>query len=77
MGKRQARSPWDGLGSGDGRKWGTARSRTRERRQRWRKMVGVGSEKKEGTGGEEEGIEVRAEHLFGNHSLPSVQCNAH
>lgn len=27
--------------------------------------------------GEEEGIEVRAEHLFGNHSLPSVQCNAH
>lgn len=42
--------------------------------------MGVGSEKKEGTGGgggEEEGMEVRAEHLFGNHSLPSARCNAH
>lgn len=32
---------------------------------------------KKAGGEEEEGMEVRAEHLFGNQSLPSVQCNTH
>lgn len=39
-----------------GSKGGTSRSRPRERRQRWSKMVGVESEKKEGTGVRRRGL---------------------
>lgn len=43
------------MGESVGSKWGTSRSRSRER-QRWSKMVGVESEKKEGTGVRRRGL---------------------